>query len=177
VPRSPSPTGLCLVCSTSSSRPQGPQGVGSTTMKRPLERDCKRHMLFGSDRASVVKTHAPLSVRQPDDCRPRKRHVYRDEAKPLVCCANGFAVNMPSGPRMPARRFPPPRRRLHRLGGDGAGWSATKAARRLPMSISRMSGPTSGSQSYSHPIRRARSAAYSKEAKIAKAVSIAAGPY
>jgi hypothetical protein len=28
------------------------------------------------------------------------------------------------------------------------------------MSISRMSGPTSGSQSYSHPIRRARCAAY-----------------
>jgi hypothetical protein len=38
---------------------------------------------------------------------PKKAARYRDKAKPLVCCANGFAVNMPSA-SMPSRRFPPP---------------------------------------------------------------------
>jgi hypothetical protein len=36
-------------------------------MKRPLERGRKEHILSASDRASVEKTHGPLSVRYPDD--------------------------------------------------------------------------------------------------------------
>ena len=36
----------------------------------------------------------------------RENGTHRDKAKPLVCCANGFAVNMSSADA--ARRFPPP---------------------------------------------------------------------
>jgi hypothetical protein len=37
--------------------------ASSTVLKRPLERDFRRYIVFGSDRASVEKIHAPLSVR------------------------------------------------------------------------------------------------------------------
>ena len=63
--------------------------------RNPLERDRKGHILW-SNRASVVRTHAPLSVRRPDDCRPRKRHGTGNKVKSLVCSTNGFAVKMPN---------------------------------------------------------------------------------
>jgi hypothetical protein len=75
---------------------------------------------------------------------------------------------------MSNRRLPPP----WSVEDNGACFIVSDGAgQNWPMSISRMSSPTSGSQSYSHAMRRARCAAYSKETKIAKAVSIAAGPY
>ena len=47
---------------------------------------------FGSSRASVVTTHAPLSVRQPD-VAVQENGTLRDKAKPLAPNADGFAVS------------------------------------------------------------------------------------
>ena len=42
----------------------------------------------------------------------RENGTFRDKAKPLVCCANGFAVNKPSAksecPPAASRRLGPP---------------------------------------------------------------------
>ena len=42
-------------------------------------------MLLWSDRVSVKIASPSLSFRQPDDDRPRKRHVWGDEGKAVGC--------------------------------------------------------------------------------------------
>jgi hypothetical protein len=46
---------LCIRFLPSSRHTEPIQQVGSTAIKKPLERDRKRHMLFRSDRVSVIK--------------------------------------------------------------------------------------------------------------------------
>jgi hypothetical protein len=61
---------------------------------------CVEPGVGGKDSCSTVGS---IARRLP----PKKAARYRDKAKPLVCCANGFAVNVPSA-WMPGRRFLPP---------------------------------------------------------------------
>jgi hypothetical protein len=129
--------------------------------------------------------HATLNqrVQGSSPCAPTKsngtsKNYWRIVrlAQPPGFCVRPRSVNLTAS-RFPARNPPLPAALVCR----GIGRLLCRArSQRATTRLCLFRGgarPTSGNQSYSHPIRRARCTGYSKEAKIAKAVSIAAGPY